>query len=158
LSVIERNWGLTHGTGGPLFVSADYDLRKYKGAFEAICFELGDSPDDAFSVAIRDLISKYVEIEARPDRFTLSQNYPNPFNPTTFIQYNLPVSCHVTLTIHNILGQTVATLLDEFQDPGYRRVVWNGVSDAGESLPSGIYFYRLTAGGFTQVKKMMMLR
>ena len=154
----EGNWGLTHAMGGPVYIFTNSDLMKFQGAFEAIYFELGDGSDDAASLAIRDLILKYVEVEAGPDRFSLAQNYPNPFNPTTYIQYNLPTECHVTLTIHNILGQTVATLLDETQDAGYRRVVWNGKSGVGESLPSGIYFYRLTAGSFSSVKKMMMLR
>jgi PKD repeat protein len=158
LSVIEANWGLIHAMGGPVHIFTNSDLIKFQGAFEAIYFELGDGSDDAASLAIRDLIRKYVEVESGPDRFSLAQNYPNPFNPTTYIQFNLPTESHVTLTIHNILGQTVATLLDEAQDAGYRQVVWHGKSDAGESLPSGIYFYRLTAGSFTSVKKMMMLR
>ncbi len=156
LRVIEWNWGMEHGTTEPLFIFADSHLEKFKGAFEAIWFELGDSSD--ISLRIRDLIGKYVRIEAQADRFSLSQNYPNPFNPTTYIQYNLPEGCYITLTVHNILGQTVATLLDGAQEAGFKRVRWDGCSDAGEKLPSGIYFYRLTAGSFSQVKKMMMLR
>ena len=158
LGVIESNWGLTHSMGGPVYIFTNSDLIKYQGAFEAIYFELGHGSNNAASAAIRDLIGKYVEVEAGPDQFSLAQNYPNPFNPTTYIQFNLPTECHVTLTVHNILGQTVATLLDGTQDAGYGRVAWNGKSGAGETLPSGIYFYRLTAGSFTSVRKMMMLR
>jgi hypothetical protein len=158
LRVIEWNWGLAHDLGGPLFIFADSHLEKYQGAFDAIWFELGDSIGSEISHSIRDLITRYVKVEAHSGRFSLSQNYPNPFNPTTYIQYNLPVNCHVTLTIHNILGQTVSTILDSPQDAGFKRVRWDGNSDTGERLPSGIYFYRLTTGTFSQVKKMMMLR
>lgn len=158
LLVIAINWGSTHSYGSPQFVPGDYDLAEYKGAFETIFFALGESQESEFTRSVRDLIAKYVEVETVPGQYMLSQNFPNPFNPTTYIQFNLPVDGHVSLTVHNILGQTVATLVDEFQTQGFKQVMWNGTSDAGEALPSGMYFYRMKAGTFTQVKKMLMIR
>ena len=93
-----------------------------------------------------------------PTDFALSQNYPNPFNPTTTIDYALPISAAVDLTIYNINGQRVKTLRSETQSAGYHTIVWDGTNEGGESVSSGIYFYRLTAGSFTQSKKMMLLK
>jgi hypothetical protein len=88
-----------------------------------------------------------------PGMYSLSANYPNPFNPFTRIDYTLPVSGMVNLTVYNILGQKVAELINAFQEPGWKTVSF----DAGR-LPSGVYTYRLTAGSFTDVKKMMVLK
>ena len=85
--------------------------------------------------------------------FSLYQNYPNPFNPTTEIKYALTKDCHVELEIFNILGQKVVTLADEKQSAGYKSARWN----SGKSA-SGVYFYKLTAGDFTEVKMMTLLR
>jgi hypothetical protein len=104
-----------------------------------------------------------------PKEFGLSQNHPNPFNPFTEIRYQLPVESKVTLTIYNILGKEVATLVNEIQDAGYKTEEWDasilpsGISSKG-GYASGVYFYRLTAVGrggfptFTDVKKMLLVR
>jgi photosystem II stability/assembly factor-like uncharacterized protein len=88
-----------------------------------------------------------------PLAMQLGQNFPNPFNPTTAIRYRLDARSYVTLVVYNVLGQKVASLVDGVQEPGDRSVEWK----AG-SLPSGVYFYRLTAGSFTQTKKMLLVR
>jgi len=88
-----------------------------------------------------------------PQRFVLEQNYPNPFNPMTEIAYSLPKACRVRLTIYNILGQRVATLVDERQLAGYRSLRWDASAYA-----SGVYFYRLQAGDFVETRKMVLLR
>ena len=99
-----------------------------------------------------------------PEKFTLHQNYPNPFNPTTIIKFDLPYQSRVRLEIFNILGQRVALLLDGITPAGYRRVVWNGGSDKGVGVASGMYIYRLKAeavngeGKFTSVKKMILIK
>jgi len=110
-----------------------------------------------------------------PDAFGLAQNYPNPFNPSTTMRYALPVisegklvtgAVHTTLTIYNVLGQQVRTLVDEAQEPGYYTVSWDTRDDAGYELSSGIYFYRLAAGGtsqqgggsFVSTRKMVLMR
>jgi hypothetical protein len=89
----------------------------------------------------------------KPEVYSLSQNYPNPFNPTTEISFNLAQNSHVTLTVYNILGQAVTTLIDGDRQKGPNSVTWN----AGENA-TGIYFYKLTAGDFTQTRKMMLLK
>ena len=88
----------------------------------------------------------------------LVQNYPNPFNPTTMIRFSLARNAHVVLTIYDVRGARVRTLLDEARVPGDHRVVWDGRSDAGVRVSSGIYFYRLTAGNFRETKKMVLLK
>jgi hypothetical protein len=88
-----------------------------------------------------------------PKVFNLSQNYPNPFNPTTVISYSLPRNSYVTLTIYNDLGQKVETLVDEEQNPG-----GHSISFDASKLSSGIYFYRLQAGTYTQSKKLVLLK
>jgi len=88
-----------------------------------------------------------------PDRFSLERNYPNPFNPTTVIRYQIPLASRVKLTIYNLLGQEVTTLVDEVQEAGYKSVKWDA-----QRISSGIYFYKLQAGSFTSVKKMMLIK
>jgi Secretion system C-terminal sorting domain len=88
-----------------------------------------------------------------PNRFSLSQNYPNPFNPTTKIKYQLSVNSFVTLKVYDILGREVARLVNERQNAGDYAVTFN----AG-SLSSGVYFYRLTAGGSAATKKLMLIK
>jgi hypothetical protein len=94
-----------------------------------------------------------------PSAYSLSQNYPNPFNPETEIRFALPQGAYVRLEVFNLLGQKVATLADGPQEVGGEfSVRWNGTSDAGLSLASGIYFYRLQAGEFSDTKKMIYLK
>lgn len=93
-----------------------------------------------------------------PNSFSLSHNYPNPFNPETRIDYALPRGCNVKLIIYNILGQKVKTLVDEFQIAGFKTVRWNGRDDQRQECGSGIYFYRLEAGEFSQTNKMILLK
>ena len=93
-----------------------------------------------------------------PVAFALAQNYPNPFNPVTAIMYNLPTACHVRLDIYNVLGQLVATLVDEHQAAGSKVVGWNGKNSTGIDVTSGVYFYKIHAGEFVEMKKMILLR
>lgn len=98
------------------------------------------------------------EVNTLPGSFALHPNYPNPFNPATMIQFDLPVNSNVELAIYNILGQKVITLLDDKYSAGSYEVQWNGVNAGGERVSSGVYFYRLTAGSFTQARKMMLIK
>jgi hypothetical protein len=100
-----------------------------------------------------------------PYSFALMQNYPNPFNPSTTIRYELPVTSKVTIAIYNVLGQKVRTLVNEIQNAGPQLQVWNSKNDAGNSVASGVYFYRIQSHGlsgssaaFTATKKMVLLR
>ncbi|MBM4162711.1 MAG: T9SS type A sorting domain-containing protein [Ignavibacteria bacterium] len=90
---------------------------------------------------------------AAPDKFSLSQNYPNPFNPSTRIAFSIPKTCQVELRILDVLGRNVALLVDGERQPGFYEVECNAAR-----LPSGIYLYRLQAGGFMATKKMLLLR
>lgn len=96
--------------------------------------------------------------EAIPTAFALKQNYPNPFNPVTVIEFALPKGQTVTLEIYNIMGQRVKTLIRGFREAGIHTVAWNGADDRNVNVPSGIYFYRLNAGAFTQTSKMALIR
>ena len=93
-----------------------------------------------------------------PSGYRLDQNYPNPFNPTTQINFTVPVAGQVKITIHNTLGQEVAVLVDSYQPAGSFVTTWNAQDHAGRLLPSGVYFYRLQADGFTETRSMMLLK
>ncbi|NIT57455.1 MAG: T9SS type A sorting domain-containing protein [Aliifodinibius sp.] len=89
-----------------------------------------------------------------PSEFTLEQNYPNPFNPATTIVFSLPIAAEVSLVIYNAAGQLVERLVDHrSMTPGSYSVEW-----APSTLPNGVYFYRLTAAGFTQSRKMILMK
>ena len=89
-----------------------------------------------------------------PTEYLLAQNYPNPFNPTTTIKFSIPSSSNVTLKVYNALGKEVATLVDEFKNAGNYSTDFNATS----GLTSGIYFYTITAGNFTDTKKLMLVK
>ncbi len=94
-----------------------------------------------------------------PESFKLSQNYPNPFNPSTTIEYHLPQAENVTLKIYDILGNEVETLVNKYQYAGSHKVVFNTQQTTNhKQLSSGIYFYRLKAGNFYSVKKMILMK
>ncbi|NOS86766.1 MAG: T9SS type A sorting domain-containing protein [Ignavibacteria bacterium] len=88
-----------------------------------------------------------------PNYYSLAQNYPNPFNPTTSIKYSVPKTVNVSLKIYDLLGKEVATLVNETKQPGFHTADFNA-----SNLASGIYFYRIDAGEFTSVKKMMLVK
>ena len=97
--------------------------------------------------------------------FDLSQNYPNPFNPTTTIKYSIPSvgaehvqPLHVLLKVYDLLGREVATLVNEEKPPGNYEVTFSVETRRGESLPTGVYFYRLTAGSYSETKKMVLIK
>jgi subtilisin family serine protease len=93
-----------------------------------------------------------------PSGFTLSQNYPNPFNPSTSIMFSVDREQHVALTIYNVLGQHVRTLVDGAVTAGFHDVVWDATDESGNSVASGIYFYRLDTGESHTTRKMMLLK
>ncbi len=95
---------------------------------------------------------------AVPQEFSLSRNYPNPFNPETEISYGLPRDCDVKLTIYNIAGQKVRTLIDQHQTAGYKVIHWNGKDEQGKPVASGVYFYKIQAGDLSQSRKMLLVK
>ncbi|MEW5925840.1 MAG: FlgD immunoglobulin-like domain containing protein, partial [Candidatus Zixiibacteriota bacterium] len=93
-----------------------------------------------------------------PDNFVLEQNYPNPYNSMTRISYSLPERADVKLTVFNLLGQEVKTLVDASKPAGRYSVHWDGTDYEGHDVASGFYFYHLTAGDFRDSKKMILLK
>jgi hypothetical protein len=88
-----------------------------------------------------------------PKEFSLCQNYPNPFNPTTTLEFGIPVDTKVKIEVYNILGQLISVLIEEVRKAGYYKVNFGT-----QKLPSGVYFYRMTAGSFVQTKKMQLIK
>ncbi|MEP7145680.1 MAG: T9SS type A sorting domain-containing protein, partial [bacterium] len=88
-----------------------------------------------------------------PAKYELSQNYPNPFNPKTIIKYEIPNANHVTIIVYDIMGKEIATLVNQLQDAGYYSVTLDG-----SKFASGQYFYKLQAGDFSQVNRMILLK
>jgi len=92
------------------------------------------------------------------ESFILSQNYPNPFNPETEIRFQLPEARDVQLTIYNLKGQKIRTLVNAMKETGFHSVSWNGKDNVGNLVASGVYIYLLRAGGFVDAKKLTLLR
>ncbi|SVD57786.1 uncharacterized protein METZ01_LOCUS410640, partial [marine metagenome] len=93
-----------------------------------------------------------------PTEYALSQNYPNPFNPETRIHYEIPESGYVSLIIYDILGRELVQLVNHDQLPGRYNILWKGVDASSNPVSSGIYFYQLNAGRFSETKKMVISR
>ena len=150
---------LAAGIGTQHIVTKDFDGD---GDFDlaASNFDNDGTPGNTISVFMN-LTVGVVEEAGVPREYQLEQNYPNPFNPATVIRYSLPVASYVTLKVHNILGQEVATLVTEEMKPGSYEATWNasGIARQAEGgLASGVYLYRLQAGGFSQTRKLVLLR
>ena len=93
-----------------------------------------------------------------PAEFALHQNYPNPFNPTTQIRYDLPEDTYVSITIFDIMGRKVRSLINTTQDAGYRYMNWDATNDLGQPVSAGMYIYTIQAGEFRQNRKMVLLK
>jgi predicted outer membrane repeat protein len=93
-----------------------------------------------------------------PEVFALHQNYPNPFNPTTQIRYDLPEDAMVSITIYDLMGRSIKSLVNSRQTAGYRSIQWNATNNLGEPVSAGMYIYMIQAGKFRQTKKMVLLK
>jgi len=93
-----------------------------------------------------------------PNVFALHQNYPNPFNPTTTLQYDLPEDAQVNIMIYDLMGREVKTLVNNKQTAGFKSVLWDATNNLGQPVSAGMYLYRISAGNFHQVKKMILLK
>jgi len=98
------------------------------------------------------------ENEINPTVFKLHQNYPNPFNPTTQISYALPKDELVTISIYDMSGRLVRTLVKSSQTAGYKSIRWNATNDRNEPVSAGLYLYTIQAGEFRHTKKMVLLK
>jgi hypothetical protein len=108
-----------------------------------LCFDVSNGP---------------VSVHAIPERFFLSQNFPNPFNPMTTLRYELPQTTPVILRVYDIRGTEVATLVNRELEAGAYEVVWHGRDASGQTVPSGIYYFRMKAGSFSCVRKGVLLK
>ena len=134
-------------------------------AFDAATRTIAGTPqataETAYTYTVTDAngASASLALQTLPATFALADNFPNPFNPATTIQYALPQAADVELTVYNVVGQVVRTLVAEHQSAGRYVVEWEATDDNGHSLSSGIYLYRLQAGSeFHEVKKMLLLK
>lgn len=124
-----------------------------------IATEFNNEANDGGNIFIDNAVLEKVEAvsneitEELPKQYSLEQNYPNPFNPSTVIEYALPEQADVTLTVYEITGRQVAELVDETQSAGSHSVNWNA-----QNLASGVYLYRITAGDFTSVRKLTLIK
>ena len=141
------SYGITDfvDSGGDIFIGFREYVTDNENQGDALFLDLVD---------VAGLFTSVSESPELPSEFVLNQNYPNPFNPSTRISFSLPQSARVTLTVHNLLGQVVVTLLDEISYSSGSHAIQFDASN----LPNGIYFYKIAAGSFREVKKMTLLK
>ncbi len=158
LLVIALNWGGTQPQANPIFPDG-FDYRPYAAGLSSLLCNLGALEGSATADLIVQLLNSYASGSRQtPRQYSLTQNRPNPFNPGTQISYALPQGGNVTLVIYNVIGQTVRVIVDGYEGPGYRQVDWDGTDQSGREVASGVYFYRLSADGFSEIRKMVKLR
>ena len=142
----------------PDFQSSEYLFQPLVGGVGGIAYTaVWGGPIIISGTAVEEVIPG-----ALPTSFQLKQNYPNPFNPSTVILFDLPIRSKVTLKVFNLLGQEVSTLIDKELAANSYEIEWDGRSDSGTPVASGIYFYKLIAEAgdnkFVETKKMMLLK
>jgi len=141
------------GENGERIPSGTWQFITFDNAFAFDIREIQIATADGALVTSVNNLNGFV-----PDDYALSQNYPNPFNPSTEISFYLPNSGKVTLTVFNLLGRNIVTLVDRELQSGSHTVVWDGREGDGSAASSGMYFYRITAGDFSDSKKMILLK
>ena len=108
---------------------------------------------ESYTASVSDKVSVTM-----PQTFVLHPAYPNPFNPSTTISYDLPEQAQVTLGIYDLLGKQIKTLVNQSQDAGNKKALWDGTDNLGRSVSAGVYLYQIQAGEFTQTRKMLLLK
>jgi hypothetical protein len=126
-------------------------LGEEPGLIEVVSGELVNSD-------YRGVPMRVEKAQALPKVASLHQNFPNPFNPSTEIRFDIPTARNVQLKIYNQLGQTIRTLTDQRMKAGSYRLQWDGTTDAGHKVSSGVYFYSLEAGDFSRIRKMTLVK
>jgi hypothetical protein len=145
------------GTNTRVLVHAPFDVAAFGQGIRGFSGDILDVNAEIVHVEIADVYG-YAVKTTLPADFLLAQNYPNPFNPSTRISYDLPVASSVTLQVYDLLGQVVTTLVDATQTAGTHSIEWNGRDKSGQSVASGVYFYRLSTHEFTSTRKMILLK
>jgi M6 family metalloprotease-like protein len=145
---------------GKSLVRARFDLYyQQPGLYDVVLTNPGGGAGAAAGgFSLDNVVIGTGETPAAPGEFALRQNYPNPFNPSTTIPFDIKRRAHVTLTVYNIRGQAVKTLVDDTMEARSYSVQWDGRNDAGQVVSSGVYFYKLTAGDFQDVRKLVLTK
>jgi hypothetical protein len=141
-----KKCGATHCTGDPA-------IALVKQSFGTDFVDMGVGRVITLSSTVVGVKEENGSQSTIPNTFALYQNYPNPFNPTTAISYQLPAVSDVRLSVFDLLGREVATLVNEELSVGTHRATWDA-----STFPSGVYFYRLNAGSFSATKKLILMR
>ena len=168
LNLTDYNGMMAGGVSGLAIISGDhYNSELYnritlpEGAAGSM------PPNDPLSQEEINLIADWINEGANnlaindyflPQRFTVEQNYPNPFNPNTTILYNLSSDELISFEIFNLNGKKVRTLVNEYQNSGPKKVIWNADDNQGRQVPAGIYLYSIIAGNVKQTKKMLLVK
>jgi photosystem II stability/assembly factor-like uncharacterized protein len=179
VTVPQNRWYLVSGSAvykttdqGTTFPVDFSQSNTYRAIDMKVVVVSGNTWLTGYAVGNSGTITKYQELAlvqdvgqqtTTPNQYTLVQNYPNPFNPSTQIKYVLPEESRVVLAVYDVLGQRIATLVDGVLTGGDYAQVWNGHSDAGALVSSGVYFYRLDAkpksgSPFTSIRKMVLIK
>lgn len=146
---LDSRWNLTLRDN---IIDEELDMR----SDTSYTFTYGSAPR-VFTITLSDLPLGAPEID-KPEKFALGPNIPNPFNASTQFVIEIPEATDVRVEIFDLLGRQVATLVDGQMEIGWHRVIWDGLDDSGDELPSGIYLYRVTAGDFKQTRKMTLIK
>jgi hypothetical protein len=161
LDSLEWQFSVTNDSLEYQYDPANFELTLTAPNFVGLVFLRVTITDDSLAQAI-DSLEVHVRVDPSgiedpvnliPKEYSLEQNYPNPFNPSTYIKFGLPKSGKVNIEIFNILGQKVTTLIDDFRPAGYHVIRFNA-----NYLASGIYFYKIQAGDFVKIKKMILMK
>ena len=141
----------------PLFCDADNGVS-YKLAENSACARSGQGGNymGAFPVGCAAILS--TETDILPKEYTLHQNYPNPFNPITQIRYDLPEESYISITIYDLMGRRIKSLVNTNQAAGYRSIHWDATNDLGQPVSAGMYIYTIQAGSYHHMKKMVLLK
>ena len=162
MCIRDRAWGGYNEYGVDLdgyMVGDAIDLRLYSSDKGEELFVDVELDNDQYGVGV--LSSGTVSVTdmlAVPEEYILSQNYPNPFNPTTTISFSVPSEGNVVVSIYDITGRLVNTLVNENLSSGYHSVIWDGIDMTGESVSAGLYIYSLHAEGVSMTRKMVLMK
>ena len=145
---------LVYSMAGASMPEGDHEFLTLEGVEDCSILSVDMSSDDGRTMSV----SLAAGIESLPFEFLLEQNYPNPFNPETRIEFSLPTAGDVSLVVYDVLGRTVRSLGSGSYTAGRHTVTWDGRDTYGQSVASGVYFYRLDAGGTVLTRKMMLVK
>ncbi|UCC79639.1 MAG: T9SS type A sorting domain-containing protein [Candidatus Zixiibacteriota bacterium] len=162
---IQGGWpGYTNMNSDPFF--ADTSIGDFNLLANSPCIDAGapnfpldpDSTRADMGAFYFDQLTGIIQPPMLPQDITLYQNYPNPFNANTIIRFELPGESRVSIDIYDLLGRRVSSITDAYYRPGMHEILWDGLSQSGKQLPTGIYLYKLKSDTFEQTRKMMLLK